>query len=231
MKVFVATPAYKDVTIEYAQSLFHAGLYCKERNIELIPQIMLSSCFVDIARSVLVKKFLETDCTHLFFVDADIGFESHAISGLVEAGVPVAVGVYRKREPKLRFAAQIHEPQEFKGPWLRMDRAATGFMCIERRVLVEMSGRVKSCKVAKEGWVPMVFDTKKEGTFVGEDYCFCDDYTKLFNEGVFDQPIWAYPDINFNHAGYEGNLYNALEAEEKRVQERREKEEEVRGFG
>ena len=219
MKVFVATPIYDAVTAEYAQSLFMAGLDCKERGIEVVPNIIRNSCFVDIARCVLVKQFLETDCTHLLFIDADIGYESHAIAGLVQAGVPFCAGVYRKREPDLLFAAKLHEPQEFRGPWVRGYRVATGFMCLERHVLEEMSSRVHSCNVGKSGLTPMIFRTDTHGDrFIGEDYCFCDDYNKLYEEGVFDQPIWLYPDITFNHAGFVGNLYESLEAGEKDVE-------------
>ena len=211
MKVFIATPLYNQVTAEYAQSLLMAGLDCKERGIELVINIIRNSCFVDIARSVLVKQFLETDCTHLFFIDSDIGYEAHAIAGLVQAEVPFCAGVYPKRKEDAKFVAQVHEPQQMRGPWLRVDRTATGFMCLERRVLEEMSKRVHRCKIAGHGDVPMVFRTSTQGTFVGEDYCFCDDYLKLYEEGVFEQPIWVYPDITFNHDGYVGNLHESLQ--------------------
>jgi len=218
MKVFIATPYRSSVTAEYAQSLFYAGRFCQERGIEVVPNIIRNSCFVDIARSVLVKLFLESDCTHLLFIDADIGYESNAIAGLVEAGVPFCAGVYRRREQEEHFCAQAHEPQEFRGPWMRVDRVATGFMCLERRVLEEMSKDVPRCNVSRRGNVPMVFRTHMEGTFIGEDYCFCDDYNKLYEDGVFDQPIWVYPDITFNHDGFVGNLYESLEAEDVREQ-------------
>ncbi len=210
MKVFIATPIRDYVTAEYAQSLFHAGLYCKKRDIEVVPHIIRNSCFIDIARNVLVRDFLKTDCTHLLFVDSDIGYESHAIAGLVEAGVPVCAGVYRKREPELKFAVQIREPQEFRGPWLRADRVATGFMCVERAVLEEMTRRVHACKVSNSGIIPMIFRINTRDVFVGEDYCFCDDYNILHEEGFFHQPIWVYPDITFNHNGYIGNLHESL---------------------
>ena len=210
MKVFVATPVRDDVSPEYAQSLFYAGLDCKQRGIEVIPNIIRNSCFIDMARSVLVHNFLQTDCTHLFFIDSDIGYEYHAIAGLVEAEVPFAAGVYRKRQPELKFNVQITEPQELRGPWLRVERTATGFMCIQRQVLAEMSKRVELCDVGEMKDVPMVFRTHKEGTFIGEDYCFCDDYNQLHQQGLFDQPIWVYPDITFNHDGYVGNLHESL---------------------
>lgn len=210
MKVFIATPLRDVVTAKYALSLFHAGLDCRAQGIEVVPHLIRNSCFVDIARSVLVRDFLQTDCTHLLFIDSDIGFESHAVAGLVRAGVPFCAGVYRKRQPEVLFNAQIHEPYEMRGPWLRADRVATGFMCLERRVLEEMTSRVHVCEIQKDGKVPMVFRMNTEGVFIGEDYCFCDDYNALFEEGVFDQPIWVYPDITFDHDGYVGNLHESL---------------------
>ena len=79
MKVFVATPLYNQVTAEYAQSLMMAALDCKERGIEIVPNIVRNSCFVDIARRVLVKNFLETDCTHRLFIDSDIGYDDNSL--------------------------------------------------------------------------------------------------------------------------------------------------------
>jgi hypothetical protein len=210
MKVFIATPMYGGVTGSYAKSMFHAGLDCKEHGIEVDLRIIRNSCFVDLARSILVKQFLETDCTHMLFIDSDIGFEPHAVAGLVEAGLPLCGGVYPKRETKKHFTATVYEPLEQKGPWLRVKRFATGFMCIERRVLEEMSKRAPICAIRKNGDVPLVFRTSREGKFIAEDYCFCDDYNKLYEEGVFDQPIWVYPDITFDHDGYLGNLHESL---------------------
>jgi len=210
MKVFVATPIPDGkVHASYANAMLYASLDCASRGIEVVLSILNHSCFIEVARSILVKKFLETDCTHMLFLDSDMGFETHALAGLVQAGVPVCAGVYRKREPQLLFAAKIHLPQEFKGPWIRADRVATGFMCIERRVLEEMSARVPTCEL-KDGWTPMVFRTETGEKFIGEDFCFCDDYNALYEEGVFDQPIWVYPDITFDHAGYLGNLHESL---------------------
>ena len=212
MKVFIGTPIYDNkVTASYAQSLLLAGRDCMSRGIEVVPKIIRNSCFVELARSVLVKDFLETDCTHLLFLDADIGFESHALAGLVEAGVPFCAGVYRKREEDLLFNVQVHEPQELRGPWLRVDRVATGFMCLERHVLEVMSECSPVCKLPHNGDVSLVFRTSTHnGVFVGEDYCFCDDYNTMYEAGIFEEPIWIYPDITFDHDGYIGNLHESL---------------------
>lgn len=222
MKVFVATPIREDrVHASYAQSLMMAAQDCARREIELVPKILQNSCFIQLARSVLVKLFLETDCTHLFFIDSDIGFEGHALAGLVEAGVPICAGVYRKREPGGLFNAKVHEPHEMRGPWLRVDKVATGFMCIERGVLERMSKRTTSLYVGGYGEVPMVFDFSTDypdddadmpevKRMIGEDYNFCNRYNNLYDNGVFDQPIWVYPDITLDHDGIVGNLHETL---------------------
>jgi len=228
MKVFIAIPAYDaKLDASCAQSLLRAGYYCAKNDIELEPRFIHGGIFIDNARSLLVKEFLDTDYTHLFFIDADIGFEPDALAGLVLANNPVSVGVYPRRDPDVLAGAKVsvynaifHDPEEFNNGCLRVDRAATGFMCIRRDVLEVMSERasVTNLDISRfskyGGPTPMVFHVKHGKKFVGEDYCFCDDYNKLHEEGVFDQPIWAYPDINFDHAGILGNLHKALMEDE-----------------
>lgn len=206
-KIFIATPVAGNVTPSYSQSVLKAGLDCYSRGIEVRMNFLRNSCFIEVARSVLVKKFLESDCTHLFFIDADIGFESHAMAGLVESSAPFTAGVYRKREEKLAFNVKFPDPLEYNGPWLRAERAATGFMCIARHILEEMSEKAANViDVRHHGLVPMVFHTSYEGNkFTGEDYCFCDDYNRIFTDG-----IWVYPDISFEHDGFLGNLHESL---------------------
>ena len=212
MKVFIAIPSYDaKLTASCAQSLLKAAAHCAKQGIELVPCFIHGGIFIDNARSLLVKKFLSTDCTHLFFIDADIGFESDALAGFVLANNPISAGVYPKRDSKnLLFNAQVQEPQELKEGWLRLKRAATGFMCIRRDVLEVMSERAPVTDLNQGGLTPMVFHVRHDGKFIGEDYCFCDDYNELMELGLFDQPIWAYTDINFDHDGVLGNLHQRL---------------------
>jgi hypothetical protein len=207
MKVFVAVPSYDaKINASCAQSLFRAAYHCAQADIELYPHFIHGGIFIDHVRSLIVRRFLETDCTHLFFIDADLGFESDALAGLVLADLPVTAGIYPKRTDGHKFNAKVHEPQEVKNGWLRMDRVATGFLCIQRKVLEEMSRKAPVITLGNDGEVPMVFHFDYEGDrFVGEDYAFCDDYNKQFSE-----PIWAYPDINFDHDGFTGNLHESL---------------------
>ena len=212
MKVFVAIPSYDEkVTSSCAQSLMKSAYYCAQHDIELYPYFVRGGIFIDHVRSLMVRRFLQTDCTHLFFIDADLGFESSALAGLVLSGFPFSAGVYTRKDPHKSFNAAIHEPQQQSNGWLRMKRVATGFMCLQRRVLEVMSERAETVNLGNDGEVQMVFHLiYATGKFIGEDYCFCDDYTRLYEEGVFSEPIWAYPDINFDHDGFHGNLHQSL---------------------
>jgi hypothetical protein len=207
MKVFVAIPSYDaKVNASCAQSLFKAAYHCAKHDIEIEPHFIHGGIFIDHVRSLIVRRFLETDCTHLFFIDADIGFESDALARLVMSNLPVTAGIYVKRTDGKKFNAKVHEPLELKEDWIRMDRVATGFLCIKRYVLEEMYAKAQPVNLGGDGDVRMVFHFNyKDGKFAGEDYSFCDDYNEMF-----DEPIWAYPDINFDHDGFLGNLHESL---------------------
>ena len=70
-------------------------------------------------------------------------------------------------------------------------------------------------KTPVKGLVGLLFETRFDGskvkTFVGEDYAFCDKYMDLYWKGVFDHPIWVWPDITFDHDGYIGNFHEQFE--------------------
>ena len=209
MKLHIATPAYDGkVHAGFARSLLVAGQECLRNGIQVSSTIKKNGIFIHIARNVLVRQFLEeTDCTHLMFIDSDLGFDPEAVCLLAQSGLPVAAGIYRQREDKMRYVFRLPNNEIIRRDgWLQMDRLAGGFMCIAREVLQEMSDRAEKVDVIHHGELPYVFRIVDKGKFIGEDLCWCDDYTRLYQEGVFDEPIWVWPNITFDHGGYVGNL-------------------------
>lgn len=216
--VHIATPAY-DARVEsgYTQSLIIAAQECLKHGIEASSSIPSNGAFIDIMRCILVKQFLEeTDCTHLMWVDSDLKFDADAIAGLVMSDMPVAAGIYRQREADLRYVVKLpNDLLHVRDGWIEMERCPGGFMCIERSVLEKMADEVLPVDCGKHGKIPMIYRrdlVPKNGVLypVGEDIFFCDLYTRMYKEGKFSEPIWAYPDINFVHAGYECNFHNYL---------------------
>jgi hypothetical protein len=247
-RVHVATPAYDGkVDADYASSMLMAGQLCSLNMVEVSTAILGNGAFIEIARNVLVKEFLEAEelknFTHFMFIDADLKFEPRAISGLVRSGLPVSAGAYRRRQEVESFPIRWtpmpkrspKEPSRLwlnNGGWLRTDRVPTGFLCIERGVLEEMTRRAiagefpydkenKSSEyqgvvdLPDKGRTPWLFYTKidDQGRFTGEDFCWCDDYMALYNAGVFPEPIWVWPDFDFVHGGYDCNYQHYLARE------------------
>ncbi len=240
-RVHVATPAYNgQVDSDYASSMLMAGQICSLQLIEVSASVIGNGAFIEIARNVLVKEFLESEklknFTHFMFIDSDLWFEPRAIAGLVRSGLPVTCGMYRRRQEEVSYPVRLwgidanedrtRETVYERDGWIRCDRVPTGFLCIEREVLEEMTRRCKAGEfpydkdrhwpnvidLPDKGPVPWLFytSTDEDGRFVGEDFSWCDDYTALVKEGVFDEPIWAWGDFDFVHGGYECNWWEYL---------------------
>lgn len=215
--VLVCTPAYDGkVDTDYSQSLAEAAFCSPLYGIKMNASVMGNGAFIDLSRNIFVKIFLEQfpDATHLFFIDADLKFPPNAFVGLVRSGLPICAGVYRRRQEPEDYPAKFSEHPEQGGlwvedDWVMADRVPTGFLCITRKVLEEMAEDAEKLVITgQDGTVPRLFYTKidDENRFVGEDFCFCDDYMKKYGKPI---PIWT--NIDFTHGGYECNLSDFLE--------------------
>jgi hypothetical protein len=157
---YVCTPAYDGRTeVNYSQSLAEAAYCCPLYGVRLTAGVMGNGAFIDLARNIFAKKFLEeyTDCTHLFFVDADLRFQPNAFIGLLKSGHPICAGVYRRRqEPEEYPFRAVDNPNGgglwFVDDWLQCDRVPTGFLCIARHVIEEMSADAPKIKVHGQRW-------------------------------------------------------------------------------
>ena len=83
VSLFVATPVHSDVSMHYAQTMLELQKECMKRNIKVMLQMMKSS-LVTQGRNLCTSYFLNTDFTHMLFVDSDIAFDPNAIFRLIE---------------------------------------------------------------------------------------------------------------------------------------------------
>jgi hypothetical protein len=216
LHAFVCTPAYDGkVDCDYSQSLAEAAFCCPLYGIKLTASVIGNGAFIDLARNIFVKKFLEEneECTHLFFIDADLRFHPNAFVGLMKANLPICAGIYRRRQEPEEYPFKATENPNggglwFENDWLQCDRVPTGFLCISREVLEEMAKEAKQVTIhGQNGPVPWVFHTyfDEQDRFIGEDYGFCDDYRKKYGKSI---PVWT--NFDFRHGGYDGNMFNWL---------------------
>ena len=243
LHAYICTPAYNgEVDSDYAQSLAETAFCCPMYNIQITAGVIGNVGFIELARNMFVKKFLEEykDCTHLFFIDGDLKFESRAFVGLMRSGLPICAGLYRRRQAKEDYPLKCTENPEggglwFVNDWLQCDRVPTGFLCISRRVLEEMAAEAPCMEVAdQKGGVPWLFDLKKEDvksdtrpiaktygestkmTENGLDPAGCfrligEDYT--FCDKYMEKyktPIPVWSNFEFTHHGFTGNFFKYL---------------------
>lgn len=98
-KIFLATPMYGgQCTGNYVQSLLNFIMLANAQKIPVNCAFMFNESLITRARNGLAHQFLTTDCTHLFFVDADIKFDANDAYHMIKADVPLICGIYPKKE-------------------------------------------------------------------------------------------------------------------------------------
>lgn len=223
---YVATPAYDGkVNSEYALSLAQGMQALTLYGVNATVAVMGNGAFIDLARNAFVRMFLQTECTHLFFIDADLEFEPHAMAALIGSGKPICAGMYRRRqEPEDYPCRWVNHPEQGglwveDNRWLMCDRVPTGFLCIERSIIEEMAADSLKLNLPgkNEKDTPRLFYTfvNEDNAYVGEDFAFCEDYRKKYGK-----PIPVLMDLNFKHGGYKCNFHNYLEREIEKERER-----------
>lgn len=94
--VLIGTPCYGGlVTHTYMQSVLKMVAYGASKNVMFTLGLLAHDSLVPRARNTLMAKFLDTlGLTHLFFIDADIGFPPEAIVRMLDFDQDVVAGMY-----------------------------------------------------------------------------------------------------------------------------------------
>ena len=158
--IFLATPMYGgQCTGQYVQSLLNLTGLLNQQAIPLHCAFMFNESLITRARNGLAHQFLQSDATHLFFVDADIKFRPSDVFHMIKADVPLICGIYPKKEinwhqveQAVKDGKKTEELTNFTGSFVvnlpngqesvtvRADEPAeimaggTGFMLIKREV-------------------------------------------------------------------------------------------------
>mgnify|MGYP003637053301 FL=1 len=82
--IFVATPCHSEVSIHYFQACLDFQKQCMKNNVLVSFQIMKSS-LVTQGRNLCVSSFMESEHTHLLFIDSDIEFQAQSVFKMIAA--------------------------------------------------------------------------------------------------------------------------------------------------
>ena len=83
ISLFVATPVHSECSIHYTQALLELQKVFLHKGIPITFQLMKSS-LVTQGRNLCVAGFLESNCTHMLFIDSDIYFHANSIISMLK---------------------------------------------------------------------------------------------------------------------------------------------------
>lgn len=214
-KIMIATPCYRgEMTYRYVQSLMDAQLYCIAKRVQCELLIAAHMTLLEYARAYIAAKFLASDCTHLFALDDDLGFEPTALVRMLDRDRDIVGGVY---PVKCIPTFYPYEPMRAPDPdGLQECRSVPGgFMLIKRQVMETLSKTVQWFDVEHNNEkisAPDLYAMEtRAAAKSGEDIMFC---RRAVAAGF---KIWAEPDVGFVHVGkfeWGGNLRAQLDREQ-----------------
>jgi len=244
IEIFVGTPVHSECSIHYTQALLEFQQACFKKKIKVSFHLMKSS-LVTQGRNLCVAGLLESNASHLLFIDSDIYFQAKSIFSMLEAdkdviGVPYPLKslmwdkAFRKmQEGKIKTPDDIRKSLhtypmkvpdtkniQLENGVMEVTDAPTGCMLIKRSVIEKMIKAYPDKKIVQKTVIngkyvekPNMwnfFDTLHdpvEKTFLGEDFAFCQLWTKLGGK------CHAYVNDSIAHIGehqYHGRFYDEL---------------------
>lgn len=199
MSVLVATPCYgNQCTAMYYRSVLNLVRAFERESYDYDILIGLNESLIDRARNNMACDFLDTDFQKLLFIDADIEFTPEGVSKLLEVDAPVVAGVYATKNPEKSFyGVWTKDGMIGRGEGvIEATYLGTGFMMIDRSVLVEMMEKYPELSnedpVEKFGFFNRM---KSNGIMLSEDYSFCQRVRDMGHR------IYAHQDIGLIHHG------------------------------
>ena len=166
--LFVATPMYGGLCNgQYTLGMIQMVAQFTQAQVPFQFAYMMNESLITRARNSLANDFLATDCTHLMFIDADIGFNPTDILKMINANKDIICGIYPKKEidwVQVSKAVQdgvppqelskhtgafvvnlVDDAQSAQGAFdapIQIANGGTGFMLIQRKVFDALIGKV-----------------------------------------------------------------------------------------
>ena len=199
MKIFKFTPIFNFQNLDIIKN--HKQIIGTSKYEILSADIVGAS--VEHAKAIIYKKFLETDCTHFFNVDADILFlenEINPIDKLVELDKDIVGGIYvYKKLP----CFPTHRPLDLQEIYEREGKFPEDYKFVIPQELHEVKWLAGGCMIIKREVIEKLMEKypvpnlpmihKEE--YLSEDFAFCERARKL------GYKIYAEPTIKLGHCG------------------------------
>jgi hypothetical protein len=155
-RIFVATPVHSDVSIHYFKACLEFQKECFVRKIAVMFQVMKSS-LVTQGRQLCVSGFMESNCTHMLFIDSDISFNFKMVERMINHDKDICLVPYPIKgldfdkiknrikegstlDPRVlgnQYTMSVPDPSNVKvdNGFREVERGPAGCMLIKREVI------------------------------------------------------------------------------------------------
>ena len=206
-RVHIAMPCYGGMLTESTfMSFIKWANTARQLGIDWTLETMVNESLISRARNTLTAKFLEQEeSTHLFFVDADIGWEPWHLLVLLNRDVDVIGGLYPMKTMPIKWVVNGFEGAE-EGPdgLQEVSKAGTGFLLMKKHVFEKLNSHpaVKPYKndigldPKYDKHLKTYFDTAvRQGRYYSEDWTFCENWRDLGGR------VWVDKRVLLRHSG------------------------------
>jgi hypothetical protein len=178
----------------------------RQLGIDWTLETMVNESLISRARNTLTAKFLDQEeSTHLFFVDADIGWEPWHLLVLLNRDKDVIGGLYPMKTMPIKWVVNGFEGAE-EGPdgLQEVSKAGTGFLLMKKHVFEKLNVHpaVKQYKndigldPKYDKYLKTYFDTAvRQNRYYSEDWTFCENWRDLGGK------IWVDKRVLLRHSG------------------------------
>lgn len=214
-KLFIATPAFNGLLqVPYAISLAQTCTLLSHKGVTTNMCITGAGSLLVCERNQLNDAFLQSPCTHMLCIDADMGWQAEDVVKMLAYDEPFVAAAYLARKDHIFHYEPVQNPDlsiVVKGDLIKVNYIPAGFMLIKREVIEkihahfpELHYKAKACRGRKFEGVA-IFNTELiDGEFWGEDFVFCQ---RARQAGI---ELWVDPYVELNHDGKKGKLIDVF---------------------
>lgn len=197
-KILLATPSYDSPDATYTFSIARSREALAGAGLQTAYFLLQGNCHVDDARNLIVRRFRESDCDEMVFLDADVSWEPETLVQLCGRDYDIVGGVY-----SFRGGARANMPMRLmdtsfpdRDGMLELDGLPTGFLKIKREVFDKLEPHVPWYWDKTEK-TPLFFarSIHEDNNRWGGDIEFCRKWRELGGR------IWADTEIRLGHTG------------------------------
>jgi len=200
-KVHIAMPCYGGMLTESTfMSFIKWANTARQLGIDWTLETMVNESLISRARNTLTAKFLDmSEATHLFFVDADIGWEPWHLLVLLNRDVDVIAGLYPMKTMPIKWVVNGFEGAETGPDGLQeVSKAGTGFLLMKKHVFEKLNKHpaVKQYKndigldPKFDQYLKTYFDTAvRQNRYYSEDWTFCENWRDLGGKVFVDKRV------------------------------------------